>query len=97
MTGNNEKIKKVIEERLEQGNIKFNQEMPLDGQMNRDNAQELYEEVMDSLLYCAALIQSDITTKEKYKKAYHILMGGFDSMPRETREKIHKQLEEINL
>ena len=97
MTGNNEKIKKTIEERLEQGNSKFNQEMPFDGQVNRDNAQELYEEIIDSLLYSAALIQSEVTTKEKYKKAYHILMSGFDSMPRENREEIHKQLEEINL
>ena len=71
--------------------------MPFDGQKNRDNAQELYEEIIDSLIYSAALIQSEITTKEKYKKAYHILMGGFDSMPRKTREEIHKQLEEINL
>jgi len=96
-SGNNEKIIKGLKERLEKGNILFKQEMPLDGEAHRDNSKELYEEVQDALLYCAARIASNINTTQRYKQAYQILMSAFDEISDDTRKKISKQLEELNL
>ena len=95
--GTNKRILAIIEERLQLGNLKFGKEMPLDGESNRDNAKELSEEIFDSLIYCAGLIMSEITTKERYKQAYELCMEHFDLLPADIKKDLDKKLEELEL
>lgn len=94
---NNKLILEAIKDRLKLGNVKFGHDMPKDGEMNRDNMNEAYEEVIDLVIYIAGVIISDITMKERYKKGYEILHQYYDSISDEEKPIVNKQLDEIGL
>jgi len=94
---NNKLILEAIKDRLKLGNVKFGHDMPKDGEMNRDNMNEAYEEVIDLVIYVAGVIISDITMKDRYKKGYEILHQYYDSIPDEEKPVVNKQLDEIGL
>ena len=94
---NNKLILEAIKDRLKLGNVKFGHDMPKDGEMNRDNMNEAYEEVIDLVIYIAGVIISDITMKERYKKGYEILHQYYDSISDEEKPAVNKQLDEIGL
>ena len=94
---NNKLILEAIKNRLKLGNVKFGHDMPKDGEMNRDNMNEAYEEVIDLVIYVAGVIISDITMKDRYKKGYEILHQYYDSIPDEEKPIVNKQLDEIGL
>ena len=94
---NNKLILEAIKDRLKLGNVKFGHDMPKDGEMNRDNMNEAYEEVIDLVIYVAGVIISDITMKERYKKGYEILHQYYDSISDEEKPIVNKQLDEIGL
>lgn len=94
---NNKLILEAIKDRLKLGNVKFGHDMPKDGEMNRDNMNEAYEEVIDLVIYIAGVIISDITMKERYKKGYEILHQYYDSISDQEKPIVNKQLDEIGL
>ena len=94
---NNKLILEAIKDRLKLGNVKFGHDMPKDGEMNRDNMNEAYEEVIDLVIYIAGVIISDITMKDRYKKGYEILHQYYDSISDEEKPIVNKQLDEIGL
>ena len=51
---NNEKILKLVEDRLEMGKKEYEQDVPLDGSRNHLN--DTLEELLDSIVYISAKI-----------------------------------------
>ena len=54
MQGINEEIKKMISDRLDLGQSKYNQDVPISD--NRDFTQEALEELLDACVYLSAEI-----------------------------------------
>ena len=54
MQGINEEIKKMISDRLDLGQSKYNQDVPIED--NRDFTQEALEELLDACVYLSAQI-----------------------------------------
>jgi|TARA_R110000796_G_scaffold231972_2_gene350105 hypothetical protein len=54
MQGINEEIKKMISDRLDLGQSKYNQDVPIND--NRDFTQEALEELLDACVYLSAQI-----------------------------------------
>ena len=54
MQGINEEIKKMISDRLDLGQSKYNQDVPIND--NRDFTQEELEELLDACVYLSAQI-----------------------------------------
>ena len=61
---NNEKILKLIQQRLESGAKKYGEQVPIDGR--RDNLKESIEELLDLCVYLSAVA---LELHEKYQNA----------------------------
>lgn len=61
---NNDKILKLIKQRLEDGAKKYGEQVPIDG--SRDNLKESIEELLDLCVYLSAVA---LELHEKYQNA----------------------------
>ncbi len=61
---NNDKILKLIKQRLEDGAKKYGEQVPIDG--SRDNLKESIEELLDLCVYLSAVA---LELHEKYRNA----------------------------
>jgi len=52
----NEKVLELVKERLELGQKKYGQDIPLKGEGNRDNLKESVEEILDLTVYLGAVL-----------------------------------------
>lgn len=58
--GNNERVLNYLKDRLEQGNGKFNREMPIDGTYSKyDTEDDALEAAADVSLYLASILLND--------------------------------------
>ena len=62
---NNERILRLVEERLEQGQEEYKQDVPLDG--SRNHLQDTLEELIDSIVYLSAKV---LELQESEKHSY---------------------------
>ena len=93
---NNDKILKMIAQRLEKGAIKYQSQVPING--SRNNLEEALEEVLDLSVYLSAvLLELREEYEVKYQKAYDILMEYFDNIPEEHKFTVHRKLKELKL
>ena len=53
---NNEKVLKLLKDRLDQGQREYGQHIPLTGEKGRNNFEESLYEILDSLIYLACEI-----------------------------------------
>lgn len=60
---NNTKILYLLQEKINEGQIKYKQDVPIDG--SRDNLKEALDETLDLCIYLAATV---LELHEKYKK-----------------------------
>ena len=61
---NNDKILKLIQQRLESGAKKYGEQVPIDG--SRDNLKEAIDELLDLCIYLSAVA---LELHEKYRNA----------------------------
>lgn len=66
----NERVLKLIKERLELGQQKYKQDIPLKGEGGRDNLKESLEEILDLIVYIAATIL-ELRDKRFYNQAHY--------------------------
>ena len=92
----NDKILKMIAERLEIGAKKYQSQVLING--DRNNLKEALEEVLDLSVYVSAVLLELMEEYEvKYKKAYDILMEYFEHIPDEEKFIVHRKLKELKL
>tara|TARA_R100000234_G_C4989387_1_gene174784 strand:- start:129 stop:341 length:213 start_codon:yes stop_codon:yes gene_type:complete len=64
---NNERILRLVEERLEQGQEEYKQDVPLDG--SRNHLQDTLEELIDSIVYLSAKVL-ELQESEKHSNLF---------------------------
>jgi len=97
LDGTNRIVLDLLESRLKLGQDKYNQDIPLNGEGNRDNFDESIEEALDMTIYLAAALLEKKMWRDRYKKAFHVCMEHWNKLPYDIQNEINKKLEELNL
>jgi len=72
---NNTKILYLLQSKINEGQIKYKQDVPIDG--SRDNLKEALDETLDLCIYLAATV---LELHEKYKK-FEAINNPKDKLP----------------
>jgi hypothetical protein len=94
---NEERVMTLIYNRLELGRERYGDDIPINGQKNRDNLKEAIEEAADLSVYITSLLLEEEYHLKRYQKAYNIFMESWDKLPKENQSYIAAKLEELGL
>lgn len=97
LNGTNRVVLDLLESRLKLGQDKYDQDIPLNGEGNRDNFNESIEEALDMCIYLAASLLEKKKWRDRYKEAFLTCMEHWSDFPYEVQTNINKKLEELGL